>query len=142
MQQLAPDQIALVNELEPVAAGLLDKHVSSSKEWFPHELVPWSRGRDFEPLLDELVRVERILPVLLRPGAMRRGQVYLSQDEAWEFMTILGPAVEAAGFEVRVPSLSRRSKSISSLLRQTGKNIPCRKARWPVGVPALCTPLS
>jgi acyl-[acyl-carrier-protein] desaturase len=49
MQQLAPDQIALVNELEPVAAGLLDKHVSSSKEWFPHELVPWSRGRDFEP---------------------------------------------------------------------------------------------
>jgi acyl-[acyl-carrier-protein] desaturase len=49
MQQLAPEQIALVNELEPVAAGLLDKHISSSKEWFPHELVPWSRGRDFEP---------------------------------------------------------------------------------------------
>jgi acyl-[acyl-carrier-protein] desaturase len=49
MQQLAPEQIALVNELEPVAAGLLDKHISSSKEWFPHELVPWSRGRDVEP---------------------------------------------------------------------------------------------
>ncbi|MEZ5176926.1 MAG: hypothetical protein R2746_01220 [Acidimicrobiales bacterium] len=25
----------------------------------------------------------RILPALLRPGAQRRGQVYLSQDEAW-----------------------------------------------------------
>ena len=37
-----------LNELEPVAARLLDRHIASAKEWFPHELVPWSRGRDFE----------------------------------------------------------------------------------------------
>jgi acyl-[acyl-carrier-protein] desaturase len=43
------DQTALLTELEPVAARLLDSHLASSKEWFPHELVPWSRGRDFEP---------------------------------------------------------------------------------------------
>jgi acyl-[acyl-carrier-protein] desaturase len=43
------EQTALLDELEPVAAGLLDKHLASAKEWFPHELVPWSRGRDFEP---------------------------------------------------------------------------------------------
>ena len=43
------DQRALLTELEPVAARLLDAHLASSKEWFPHELVPWSRGRDFEP---------------------------------------------------------------------------------------------
>jgi len=36
-------------ELTPVVADLLDTHLSRSKEWFPHELVPWSRGRDFEP---------------------------------------------------------------------------------------------
>lgn len=40
---------ALLHELEPVAAELLDRHLSQSKEWFPHQLVPWSRGRDFEP---------------------------------------------------------------------------------------------
>ena len=65
-------------------------------------------GKATKPLLDELVRLERILPALLRPGAQRRGQVYLSQDEAWELMTVTGAAVEAAGFEVRVPALSRR----------------------------------
>ena len=39
----------LIAELEPVAARLLDRHLSQAKEWFPHELVPWGRGRDFEP---------------------------------------------------------------------------------------------
>jgi acyl-[acyl-carrier protein] desaturase len=34
-------------ELEPVAGRLLDRHLSTAKEWFPHELVPYSRGRDF-----------------------------------------------------------------------------------------------
>jgi acyl-[acyl-carrier-protein] desaturase len=43
----SPD--ALLAELEPTAARLLDRHLTTSKEWFPHELVPWSRGRDFEP---------------------------------------------------------------------------------------------
>ncbi|MCB1040755.1 MAG: hypothetical protein KDA94_14670, partial [Acidimicrobiales bacterium] len=41
-------------------------------------------GKATKPLADELNRVERIFPALLRPGAMRRGQVYLSQEEAWE----------------------------------------------------------
>ena len=35
-------------ELEPVAAKLLDRHLATTKEWFPHELVPYGRGRDFE----------------------------------------------------------------------------------------------
>ncbi len=68
-------------------------------------------GKATKHLLDELVRLERILPALLRPGAQRRGQVYLSQDEAWELMTVTGAALEAAGFEVRVPALSRRKPS-------------------------------
>jgi superfamily II DNA or RNA helicase len=59
-------------------------------------------------MADEMARLERALPVLLRPGGSRRGQVYLSQDEAWELMTVTGASLEAAGFEVRVPALSRR----------------------------------
>jgi len=43
------EETALLIELTPVAAQLMDRHTATSKEWFPHELVPWSRGRDFEP---------------------------------------------------------------------------------------------
>lgn len=43
------DDQTLLAELEPVAARLFDRHDKSAKEWFPHELVPWSRGRDFDP---------------------------------------------------------------------------------------------
>ena len=40
---------ALLSELEPVVAGLLERHLAQSKEWFPHQLVPYGQGRDFEP---------------------------------------------------------------------------------------------
>jgi acyl-[acyl-carrier-protein] desaturase len=43
------DEVTLLTELEPVAARLMERHLTMSKEWFPHELVPWSRGRDFAP---------------------------------------------------------------------------------------------
>jgi acyl-[acyl-carrier-protein] desaturase len=36
-------------DLQPVVATLLDRHLDTTKEWFPHELVPWSEGRDFVP---------------------------------------------------------------------------------------------
>ena len=41
------DDEALLAELTPTATQLLDRHLGTAKEWFPHELVPWSRGRDF-----------------------------------------------------------------------------------------------
>src|SRR4029079_11329459 len=73
--------------------------------------VAWSDAGPSRLLTDELVRLERMLPVLHRPGAMRRGPVVLSQDEAWELMTVTGAELEAAGFDVRVPPLSRRRPS-------------------------------
>ncbi len=36
-------------ELVPTGEQLLERHLATAKEWFPHELVPWSRGRDFAP---------------------------------------------------------------------------------------------
>ncbi|MFT7648265.1 MAG: superfamily II DNA or RNA helicase [Candidatus Poriferisodalaceae bacterium] len=68
---------------------------------------------------DQLARMERLLPALLRPGGRRRGEVVLSQDEAWDLMSETGPALEAAGFEVRVPPLSR--KKPSAALRLTAE---------------------
>lgn len=43
------DEATLLRELEPVAAKLLDRHLGVAKEWFPHEMVPYSRGKDFGP---------------------------------------------------------------------------------------------
>ncbi|HET6950616.1 MAG TPA: acyl-ACP desaturase [Acidimicrobiales bacterium] len=40
---------SLIDELEPVAARLLERHLAQSKEWFPHQLVPYGQARDFEP---------------------------------------------------------------------------------------------
>jgi hypothetical protein len=91
------------DELEPVEVALVTASNTRRKEVQHH-----------------LSRLERILPVLLRPGADRRGQVILSQDEAWELMTETGETVAAAGFDVRVPELSRKRKGPA--LRLTADN--------------------
>jgi hypothetical protein len=61
-----------------------------------------------DPVDAELARLERLWPVLQRTRDRRRGEVGLTQTEAWEFMTEVGPVLRAAGFGVRVPALSRR----------------------------------
>ena len=61
-------------------------------------------GRSKRHLADETVRLERLLPVLNRPGGQRRGEVVLSQDEAFELMGVTGPSLAAAGFDIRVPA--------------------------------------
>jgi acyl-[acyl-carrier-protein] desaturase len=43
------DDSTLLAELEPVAEQLLERHLAATKMWYPHALVPWSRGEDFEP---------------------------------------------------------------------------------------------
>jgi superfamily II DNA or RNA helicase len=110
----APLRTRLVVQLDPPDKG---------NAWFLSVLGPGVEGnllpievaladsKATRPLADELTRLERILPVLLRPGGQRRGQVYLSQAEAWELMTETGSSLEAAGFDVRVPALSRRKPS-------------------------------
>src|SRR3954469_11742429 len=42
----------LLLELEPVVETNLNRHLSMAKEWFPHEYVPWSDGRNFDGPLD------------------------------------------------------------------------------------------
>ncbi|MEE8602759.1 DEAD/DEAH box helicase [Euzebya tangerina] len=61
-----------------------------------------------EQIKAELDRLEGIYEPLLRGKAERRGEVILSQDEAWELMTEAGTVLSAAGFDVRVPPLSRK----------------------------------
>jgi hypothetical protein len=110
----SPQRPTLVIQLDPP---------ERDNAWFLSVLGPGVGGRLLpieaaladtkatKPVADEMARLERMLPVLLRAGALRRGQVYLSQAEAWELMTVTGASLRAAGFEVRVPALSRRKPS-------------------------------
>ena len=43
------DAPSLLRELAPMAEQLLERHLATTREWFPHELVPWGRARDLEP---------------------------------------------------------------------------------------------
>jgi acyl-[acyl-carrier-protein] desaturase len=85
----------LVAELEPVAAELLERHISQAREWFPHELVPWSRGRDFAPdwewspeetKLSEQVRSALFVNLLTEdnlPYYFRTIEAMFGRDTAW-----------------------------------------------------------
>jgi acyl-[acyl-carrier-protein] desaturase len=44
-------QLDLLTELEPVVGRELDRHLKAAREWFPHEYVPWSDGRNFDGVL-------------------------------------------------------------------------------------------
>jgi len=37
----------LLTDLEPVVEKMLDRHLAAAEEWFPHDYVPWERGRNF-----------------------------------------------------------------------------------------------
>ena len=77
---------------------------------------PGPSARDLE---DELPGSNAWCRALLRPGGMRRGQVVLSTDEAWDLMAATGPRLAAAGFDVRVPAMSRRrSHAVAARVRR------------------------
>jgi acyl-[acyl-carrier-protein] desaturase len=39
----------IVEALEATAQALLERHLATTKEWFPHALVPWTQALDYEP---------------------------------------------------------------------------------------------
>jgi len=42
------NQTQMLLELEPIVEANLNRHLTMAKEWFPHEYVPWSDGRNFD----------------------------------------------------------------------------------------------
>jgi hypothetical protein len=61
----------------------------------------------------EWTRLERALPALDRASRQKRGQVVVSQAEAWEFMTSTGHLLASIGFDVRAPELSPKPAKAS-----------------------------
>ena len=102
----------LVVQLDPPDSG--DAwHLAVFAPGKGHQLVPVevalvNAGNQRRELEGNLVRLERLFPPLQRPGSLRRGEVVLSQVEAWELMTEIGTVLRDAGFDVRVPALSRK----------------------------------
>ncbi len=93
---IAPlDAPTLIAELEPTAADLLERHLAQAKEWFPHQLVPWGRGRDFEPgwewspdetALPDAVRSSLFVNLLTEdnlPYYFRTIEAMFGRDSAW-----------------------------------------------------------
>ena len=68
----------------------------------------------------QISRLERLFPELLRPGGRRRGEVLLSQSEAWDLMTHTGERLTTAGFDVEVPPMSKRKTT--PILRITAES--------------------
>ncbi|MEU8379495.1 acyl-ACP desaturase [Streptosporangium sp. NPDC048865] len=88
----------LLLELEPVVAGELDRHHKVAKEWFPHEYVPWSEGRNYDGLyggdawvetdtkIPEEARVSLIVNLLTEdnlPSYHHEIATTLGRDAAW-----------------------------------------------------------
>jgi acyl-[acyl-carrier-protein] desaturase len=48
LNEIDRTEAALLAEIEPAVARLVDRHLSVAKEWFPHDFIPYSLGRDFE----------------------------------------------------------------------------------------------
>jgi acyl-[acyl-carrier-protein] desaturase len=38
----------LLTQLEPAAERFVNRHIGMAKEWFPHDYIPYSMGRDFD----------------------------------------------------------------------------------------------
>ncbi|HEX9505608.1 MAG TPA: acyl-ACP desaturase [Acidimicrobiia bacterium] len=85
----------LLAELAPTAGKLLDRHLTTAKEWFPHELVPWSRGRNFaegEPFdpsdagLSHAARSSLLVNLLTEdnlPHYFRTIAAHFGNDDVW-----------------------------------------------------------
>ena len=86
---------ALLAELEPVAGRLLDSHLASAKEWFPHELVPWERAAEADICgpwseaaapMDPAVRSSLFVNLLTEdnlPYYFRTIEELFGRDSAW-----------------------------------------------------------
>jgi acyl-[acyl-carrier-protein] desaturase len=89
------DQSQLLAELEPEAERLLNRHIGMAQEWFPHEYIPYSEGRDFDkepwtpdqPRLDGVARTAFFVNLLTEdnlPSYHREVyRMFGETDSAW-----------------------------------------------------------
>lgn len=89
--------LELLHELEPVAEAGLNQHLATTKNWNPHDYVPWSVGTDYDTLgerewdversgLSDVARVAMITNLLTEdnlPSYHRAIAEHFTLDDAW-----------------------------------------------------------
>lgn len=93
--QTAPD---MLEALRPVAERAFDEHLRQASDWYPHQYIPWSQGRDYDGVLggDAWEPGQRRITVAVRdallhnllseenlPGYHRVIAQMLSMDGVW-----------------------------------------------------------
>ena len=87
----------LLHELEPVVEKLLNRHLSMTKDWNPHDYIPWSDGKNYYALggqdwdpeqsqLSEVAQVAMVQNLLTEdnlPSYHREIAMNMSMDGAW-----------------------------------------------------------
>jgi acyl-[acyl-carrier-protein] desaturase len=87
----------ILTELEPIAEANLNRHLSATTDWYPHDYVPWDRGRNYsatggpawdpeQSQLSELAKASMITNLLTEdnlPSYHRQAAKYFSMDSAW-----------------------------------------------------------
>ena len=88
---------ALHEELEPVAAANVNRHLSTTKDWYPHDYVPWDSGSNFaatggqdwsaeQSPLGEVAKAAMVTNLLTEdnlPSYHREAASSFSLDGAW-----------------------------------------------------------
>lgn len=82
-------------ELEPVVARLYERHLETAKEWFPHDLVPWSRGRDFVPG-EAWVDTDSSVPEAVRSALVVN---LLTEDNLPYYTRTIGAMTQSEGWQ-------------------------------------------
>ncbi len=90
-------QTRMLHELEPVVTENLNRHLSQTRDWNPHDYVPWSQGRDFAFLggedwdpeqskLDPVAKTAMVVNLLTEdnlPAYHREISERFTRDGAW-----------------------------------------------------------
>ncbi|MGV0634450.1 acyl-ACP desaturase [Mycolicibacillus trivialis] len=89
--------LQLMHELEPVAEKYINRHLSMTKDWNPHDYIPWSDGKnyyalggqDWEPgqsQLSDVAKVAMVQNLVTEdnlPSYHREIATYMGMDGAW-----------------------------------------------------------
>ena len=132
----------VLRELAPTARTLLERHLANAKEWFPHELVPWSRGRDFEAgaewtadeaPMDEAVRSSLFVNLLTEdnlPHYFRTIDSVFVGDEAWHTWTCRWTAEEGR-HAIVIRDYLTVTRSVDPVALERGRMLQLQKAEVP-----------
>lgn len=91
-------QTDLLREMNQVVETNLNRHIGVAKEWYPHDFIPWSDGRNFDGLMDgdpwspddadvsDVVRSALIVNLLTEdnlPSYHHEIALIFGRDDAW-----------------------------------------------------------